>query len=58
MNIEDFILTALFSAIFGLIIGYFSRDITGLVWRLYEKHIRKPKHLIKYHFEDNGNSDR
>ncbi|MUH95837.1 hypothetical protein GNP63_04600 [Aliivibrio fischeri] len=52
MNIQDFILTAVFSGLTGLIIGYFLRDLLSLFWRFYTTKIRQPKHLIQYHFED------
>jgi hypothetical protein len=58
MNIEDFILTVLFSGFSGIIIGYFLRDISTVVVRLYNTYIRKPKYLVKYSFEDNGNADK
>ncbi len=58
MNIEDFILTVLFSGFSGIIIGYFLRDIANALRNFYNRYIRKPKHLVKYNFEDNGNIEK
>ncbi|MUI54632.1 hypothetical protein GNP86_11290 [Aliivibrio fischeri] len=52
MNIQDFIITAVFSGLIGLIIGYFLRDIISFFWRFYTTKIRQPKHLVQYHFDD------
>lgn len=52
MNIEDFMITAVFSGLIGFIIGYFLRDIVSFFWQFYTTKIRKPKHLIQYHFDD------
>ncbi|MGF1808145.1 hypothetical protein L4C31_23195 [Aliivibrio sifiae] len=58
MNIGDFILTVLFSGFSGIIIGYFLRDISAAIRGFYNAYIRKPKHLVKYNFEDNGNVEK
>ena len=58
MNIEDFILTVLFSGLSGMIVGYFLRDISNTIRNFYNSYIRKPKHLVKYNFEDNGNVEK
>ena len=58
MNFEDFMLTVVISVIFGFILGYFLRDLASSTRRLYMTYIRKPKHLVKYYFDEKGRSEK
>lgn len=52
MNIDEFVLTVSISVAIGLLCGFFLRDITHSLFRLYKLYIRKPKYFQHVVFDD------